>query len=387
MSIEVAMKVGAPGVPGASGSNAATQGAAAVAGGAPAEPRRRKPMLAYVHAFRAAAILFIVAGHCVRLFDWSGTPRVELFLLDALENGTVLFVFIAGYLFEYLADRFNYRDYLRTKLRNVIAPYLIIMIPALVHDVWLVDASIANPRLAGEHALYQAAWHLLVGGAGINFPMWFIPMIALYYVAAPIFMLIARRPVLFWSIPLLLVLSTLLHRPSPLRLDTLIQAAYYLCAYVTGMWVSRNRDVVEPWLRRHWLPICAAVAVMIVAQWRWGPFHGNYNSLGSFSREHGWIDWLFLQKLLMCFAFIGFLGRWYTRSIPLVDRVADLSFPIFFVHAYFIFLQEKLYPFGQAPGGLAGYLVTVVSVTAASLLLVMGIRKLAGERSRWIIGA
>ena len=62
-------------------------------------PRPSRPVLTHLFAFRAVAIVVILAGHCVRLFDWDGLTRVMFFLLDLLENGTVLFVFIAGYLF------------------------------------------------------------------------------------------------------------------------------------------------------------------------------------------------------------------------------------------------------------------------------------------------
>ena len=367
---------------------AASRGQAAevAAAAPPAVAAKRRPMLAYLHAFRAVAILFIVLGHCVRLFDWAPVPRVELFLLDLLENGTVLFVFIAGYLFEYLSDRYEYRSYLTTKLRNVIVPYLIISVPALVHDVLLNDPVAIWPQLAGTSWPYQVGWFLLKGGAGLNFPMWFIPMIALYYLAAPLFMQFVRRPALYWLLPVLVVVSLLIHRPAHDRLDTLHQAAYYFSAYVAGMAISHFRDRIEPLLQRFWLPLAFLTSAIIVAQWRWSPFHGNYQAIAPFSMEHGLVDWIFLQKMIMCLALVGFMRRWYVQRIKLVDLVADLSFPVFFLHAYFIFGATLL--FGSVPAGsILGFVALAGGVFSLSVATVVLLKGMLGSSSRWVLGA
>lgn len=347
---------------------------------------KRRPMLVYLHAFRAVAIIFIVFGHCVRVFDWSPTPRVELFLLDLLENGTVLFVFIAGYLFEYLSDRYEYRNYVSTKIRNVIVPYLIISIPGLVHDIVLSDPVAIWPQLAGTDWLYQVGWFLLKGGAGLNFPMWFIPMIALFYLAAPVFMQFVRRPALYMLVPVFIVVSLLIHRPTHARLDTIHQAVYYLSAYLSGMAISHFRDQIEPWLQRAWMPLAVLTCAMVVAQWRWGPFHGNYQASAPFSMEKGLIDWIFLQKTVMCLALIGFMRRWYVRRFKVVDLVADLSFPVFFVHAYFIFAATLLFP--SAPSGsILGYFALAGGVFSLSVATVVLLKRMLGTNSRWVLGA
>ena len=85
--------------------------------------------LRYVHNFRAVAIVIIVAGHAVVTLGRDAQPAQMDFLLDLLDNGTVLFVFIAGFLFEHLSRKFEYRSYLRKKLLNVIVPYLLISAP------------------------------------------------------------------------------------------------------------------------------------------------------------------------------------------------------------------------------------------------------------------
>ena len=137
-------------------------------------------------------------------------------------------------------------------------------------------------------------------------------------------------------------MSLLIHRPAHVNLATFHQATYYLGAYVAGMFASRHRQQIEPWLRRWWLPLAAL---------------------------------------------LGFMDRWYTRRIRPVDLVSELSFPIFFVHAYLIFRLTALHPMGATPGGLGAYLLTVLLATLGAVLLVVAVRRVAGSKSRWIIGA
>src|ERR1035438_1198168 len=101
--------------------------------------------LRYIHSFRALAIIFIVAAHCIALFDWASIPWQRHLVLSLIPNGTVFFVFIAGFLFQHLSYKFEYRRYLKSKLQNVgvlrfhrrlplSAPVLQIRIPTLPEE-------------------------------------------------------------------------------------------------------------------------------------------------------------------------------------------------------------------------------------------------------------
>ena len=85
-----------------------------------------------VHSFRAVAIFFVVAGHCIGSFARQ-VPWHEHLTRSILQNGTVFFVFIAGSLFQHLSHRFEYRHYLKGKLQTVILPCAILSVPILVY--------------------------------------------------------------------------------------------------------------------------------------------------------------------------------------------------------------------------------------------------------------
>lgn len=81
---------------------------------------QKSQFLPYIHNFRGVAILYIVAFHCLSSFGW-GDNILEKRICNALVvYGTVLFVFIAGFLFQHLNASekhydFNFKLYLKKK--------------------------------------------------------------------------------------------------------------------------------------------------------------------------------------------------------------------------------------------------------------------------------
>ena len=90
--------------------------------------------LSYIHSLRALAILSIVAVHCLPLFAWDRFRWQDRLLLSLVSNGTVLFVFVAGFLFQYLSYKFEYRRYLKSKLQNVLLPYVCVSLPMIAYQ-------------------------------------------------------------------------------------------------------------------------------------------------------------------------------------------------------------------------------------------------------------
>lgn len=106
----------------------------ALAGGL--EPRTQtssgRRLLGHLHNFRGLAIAFIVATHCMSMFDWSDSPELRNVLARVVANGTIFFIFISGYLFHYLSHDFRALDYWLKKLRFVVLPYSLVSIPAIL---------------------------------------------------------------------------------------------------------------------------------------------------------------------------------------------------------------------------------------------------------------
>jgi probable poly-beta-1,6-N-acetyl-D-glucosamine export protein len=344
--------------------------------------------LRYVHNFRAIAIVVIVAGHAAVTPTWPDDSPVQNLLLDLLDNGTVLFVFVAGFLFHHLAGRYRYRDYLTKKVTNVLVPYVLIMTPAAAYTVLLADPGPMEPGVVGLHPLLQALWIMVHGGPTFNYPLWFIPMIALFYLAAPVFIQFLRHPRLYLLLVVAVPFSMLAHRPP--ELDTVAIALYFLPAYVAGMWASQFRSRLEPVLDRWWGGLLAVFLLAVLAQFAFAGWHGNYYGSALFSQEHGPVDWMFAQKLLLCFTLLAVLRRLDDVLGDRLRLLGDVSFTIFFLHGWVLFATQVGY--ARFPGGdIPGNLVTFVLITVAAVLLplaaAVAVQQMAGRRSRYLIGS
>ena len=109
----------------------------------------KKEKLHFIDYFRAIAIVLIVAGHCIFWGKPQGIIRqTNLYLFT---GGTFLFVFIAGFLFQYLSYKFEYKSYLIKKWNNVVLPYIITLIPVVIFATFTLK-DVNNP-------LYNNAFH------------------------------------------------------------------------------------------------------------------------------------------------------------------------------------------------------------------------------------
>lgn len=345
-----------------------------------------------IHVFRALAILFIVAGHTRVTMNWEDSSFAGNLLADFLANGTTLFVFIAGYLFQALSARYTYKTYLRSKLRNVILPYILISIPAVIYSALYKDPVLRFPQLAETSDAFRILWFYVKGGAHLNYPLWFIPMITLYYLCAPIFMQVIRQPRWYWLIAPFFVVSLFLHRDVYPNLDTLQNFVYFLAAYLAGMCASQYRDNVSAFIARHlhWLVI--AYLVILALQTIIAERHGVHGAAEWFGGENGVFDWSFLQKMLLCFLLLGISDRFQGQLYSPTRFIADSSFGVFFVHAYFLEIAPRIlspvYPDGVSPGigSILGLLAAFAFAAGCSMLFCYLTKLIFRDRSRQLIG-
>lgn len=343
--------------------------------------------LSYIHSFRAVAILFIVAGHTIYLFDWQSTPRLEGLLRSLLQNGTILFVFVAGFLFQHLSRKFGYRRYLKSKLLNVLMPYTLISLPMLAAQ-YLTDRGSWSPEfeLAVLPTLaHHLAFNLLTGYHIL--PFWFIPMITVFYLLAPLLLWIDRDGRLYYTLPLFLGVTVFVHRPATF-IHVWHSTAYFLPVYIFGMWFSHHRERVKAWFERHlpWLlALTAGLTATEVFVFERG---GAIYSRALFSSEAGVLGTNAIQKLLLCGILIVLLDRWDARVAKRLTLTADLSFGIYFLHMYFIqaytqFALGDIFP----RGGVPRYALAVAVVTGLSVLCLLIAKKILGKHSRKFVGS
>ena len=335
----------------------------------------------HIHVFRGVAIMGIVTAHTIPSLDWSQWPLTGRFIDAIVNESSVFFFFIAGYLFQHLSARFVFQNYLRQKFFTVILPYLILSIPALIIFTQFTQRTGMWSWFYDLPVWEQVGLFLLTGKHLA--PLWFVPTITLFYLFAPLLLWVDRKmPRLYWFIVPLLVLSTWLGRDGPH--GPIDKAIYLLPAYLLGMAFSHHKAQGMALVRRWWWALLAVVLVScagLVFQWTDPPHYQMP------------------MKAAACLLLVWLLYRHHHRVGHRLDFVAEVSFGIFFIHAYFIsaikvvtvYLVEGAVYKGVGGDVIPGNLLTLLLYAGAVLVLststIWVVKKVLCKHSRKLIGA
>lgn len=329
--------------------------------------------LGYIHFFRALAILFIVCGHTIDTFSWNN-ESLERTLRIFVCNGSVLFVFIAGYLFQHLSGKFSALNYYRTKIKNVIVPYLIISVPAIIAFVLFF------PRDNMWDGFYDNSWWqqvILFYLTGKHLaPLWFIPMIAIFYLVAPLLIKADRNALVYILLPFMVVGVGVISMNRGLPLQNFI---YFLPVYLLGMFCSHYRLKLNPLIKSIVFLLVSAGLVLV-----FGVYELFYSD-DTMGYEN------YLQKLAMSLFFLGLFIRFNEHlTSKFVGRIADTSFGVFFIHSYFITAGRMAYQhiMGVPPAGnIFIYLLMGFGTLLFCVYLITLAQRIFGPRSRMLVGS
>lgn len=309
------------------------------------QQKPKRAMLNYINVFRGLAILLIVAGHTMQLGKsgtWINNAAFEVFT-----GGTALFIFISGFLFQHLSDKFEYKTYLKKKWTNVILPYIITAIPGIIL-CFTMPAVYGNP-FAGLNPIAQIGVFLTTGRVH-NVPTWYIPMIVIFFLLADIFIILERKKILYKLLPVLFLITIFIPRMD-IEPDYLTGMAYsakyfayikyilngfvhFASMYVLGMYFSAYKDKIKL-CYKYRLPLIFGMLLTSVAD-----IYLNHN----FHINNGTIS-----KIFLTLAILGYLQHydeqikncnWFNKS---ADFIAKYSFSIFFIHWYILFAFNQIF--------------------------------------------
>lgn len=334
--------------------------------------------------------MLIVFVHASIALPWSN-DEAKRFVTVAISNSTILFVFISGFLFQYLnAREFEYGKYLKRRFLIVILPYFIVSIPALadkvlfdhVGDHWWFDQAFDD-----QPAVLKVVEMLATGRHNGTF--WFIPMIAIVYILSIVLITFSRKRIFLYVAPVVVVAGLFLIAYG-YRSNIWLSLAYFLPVYIFGMWVCLTRD----FFYRHstitmaitfiaWLVISVLEFNSVV------PFD-EYMALRDVNYATIMFNLNKLKVLLLCVFFLLVSHSYLNREVKLLDISGEFSFGIFFVHLYVIEVFQHLYRAGWfpiAPLNFFRYILFGVCVFGVSMAIVAVIRKILGDRSKYVIGS
>lgn len=325
--------------------------------------------LGYIHYFRALAIFFIVAGHSIAAFSWESNGEERL-LGIFMANGSVLF---AGYLFQHLSGRFSPAKYYKSKVKNVIVPYFIISIPAIVIYVAFMQRDFVWPGFYENSVLEQI---LLFYATGAHLgPLWFIPMITLFYLVAPLLIALDKTKSVYYFLPLFILISCIVDRGG-FPLNNFI---HFFSAYLLGMYCSKYKDYINPLISRNmflWATL-GSILTLSVLEFVFMSSATNYVN--------------YLQKLAMSMFFLGLFIK-YNNSLTseYISKIADTSFGVFFIHAYVLACGKQIYmQFNDVlpSGNIIAYSLATISTLLVSSAIITFIQNQFGKSSRLIVGS
>lgn len=332
-----------------------------------------------IHNFRTVAILGIVGAHALHNFDWS--ESILLFnSFDTLFNeSSIWFFFIAGFLFQYLSKNYNTKKYYVTKIKNVIIPYLILSIPAIIASLTFVVQEMPD-GFEDKHVIVKILLFLITGKHLA--PFWFVPTISIIYLFAPLLIAADKARWPYYALPALLLMSALLGRDGFLEIthlggyfSSISKAIYLFPVYFAGMFCSQYRAVMAQKIATwHWLMLLAAM----IAFW------------GQVNYPQALIQYIFVFKMITSVLLVHYLNNYGKNALSKISYVGTASFGIFFIHGYLLaatkIILDRLTGTAVLHANILGLFIFIIAITALSCLILWIAQRLLGERSRMVVG-
>lgn len=351
-------------------------------------PPSTRARVTYIHYFRGLAITFIVAVHTL----WPSTsPRENTFALPidwlrelVFHNSTIFFVFISGFLFQHLSDRFNARTFFTKKLMYVACPYVVMSLAGLLVGellAYLRTGAFSWPSATG---LSQFLKMLALGTA--SFQYWYIPFIMLVFAASPLLLRIPGRLFVPMSLGLLLLPFCFPRSGASFHFNMFF---YFFPIYVFGMAFRRQHEQFLGWVERHARQLAYGFLACTAAIYGHHTLTAQSNHLYNYYIFSGLF---YVQKMLLLLLCIRLLQRLQQARLDFLGTLADFSFAIYFIHVYVDdILRYFLVTYTPEDYFISDpYLESATFFALAlvvSLGVAMAVKAALGRNSRLIIGS
>ena len=354
-----------------------------------------------LHWFRGIAILFVVMSH-VQAQNSNGLFDV---FKEIFSNGTFLFVFIAGYLFWHLIDRFEYKKYLRQKFLFVVLPYtmifgftvlLIILLEFFQINAIKFQGGVTVSFLEPFKPFEGVLWHYMIGGS-LLYALWFIPFIVIIFLFSFVLFNLGHKKYFVYIMLFFLIVSLVTFRPNLEKASSLYPVymfMHFIGIFMFGMYLKQKQEFF--YKNSSLLSMVFGFGFILVIFFK--VFLNDFDlSVRGVSQVIN-IDQLKMLLGSVFFLTILFLiekrmdnyKNNYLQSFFLnpLAILATYSFGIFFIHGLVIKLVRKMHLIliGEITT-VINYIVFSVSVILISLVMVVLIHRVLGKKSRYVIGS
>ena len=333
-----------------------------------------KKYIPALHAFRAFAVINIVALHAIEI----------IFYFSSLaENKADLtsFSWIVGVLFSLVLAKRGYVQFFKSKLLNVLLPYLLIT----CFMTWRIARTDAPVYFDGSLWEFINVWsHKLITGSAV-FSFWYMPVLFVLYLATPLFAKLLTVKKAKWLVIVVILMPLIFSRSWPGI--PWVNFVYFIGAYLLGMLVGKNYqktiEIIRHYLLSFVLTVILSTGLLFVLFY----FDKPGFWLVNFS-ESVW----YIQKIAIA-GLVIMLFEQVMKTIPKwLDVLANYTFSIYFLHVYVMFemyiVMNKLI---ESPTSVSIILLlalfNVVAVITICVILTYVLKLLFRKYSRFIIGA
>jgi surface polysaccharide O-acyltransferase-like enzyme len=349
--------------------------------------------LGYLHSFRGLAILKIVLGHAVSaafigaytVFDVSNTMLMisEIFYHDS----TLYFAIISGILFSKVLKRKGYFKFYKSKLKNILLPYLFFTIVLTIIKIKFSELSSFQE---GVQFTISKIWMNFIFGKA-NFALWYIPVLIFLYLVTPVLEFLQKRNKLTKALfALIIILPLFISRVQNLTdynlsIETMI---YFMGAYALGIYLgddlNKKLSIINTY--KGVFVLIALMSTVILFYF----YKNKIDIIGTVSlREMAF----YIQKICFAFIIILMFKRLEKNQPKWLNPIARDSFSIYFIHGSILYVISPLFMFVIAAKNIEpfnvilGAMILFVIVTCICVTIVMISKKIFGTYSKMIVGA
>jgi peptidoglycan/LPS O-acetylase OafA/YrhL len=324
---------------------------------------------------RGVAIIFVMLSHLSSFYALGRIGELAYFFVG---DSTTWFVFISGYIFYYMeSDRFHYPGYVLKKVKYVVVPYLVMSVPAI-----LIGFYLSRPALQGLAPLSYVEWSLLTGGSVI-IPMWFIPMILIFFMLAPVFNHLAKSRLIYLLAAIGIGLSLFSTRPIG-NANPGLSFVHFVGFYLLGIAFAvgaPNIDALKSKTRMIIIGLALAVfvAAAVLFERPGNESYGFYDGLGV-------LNLLQFGKLALLIAVFFLFEMFLNEKNTVLSYIAKISFGLFFIHGFYIAVFAKFSGYTNAVNPPVRLLVEIFAVVIVSVVTVFVLKRVLQRGSRFVIG-
>lgn len=298
-----------------------------------------------------------------------------------VQNATVYFLFISGFLFHYLyKPGESAASFYLKKLKRLVLPYLVASLVGF--SIWAA----LQKRLPDAGYI---AYSLITGTGGVNVGHWYIPTIILIFSTYPFLAFLIERRNLLTVLAGAGIAVTLCTFRSVGNANPLLNTLHFYGVFLLGMAVSAWWDSLSVFIRKHFWPVVIAGTLAFIGTLWLIPYSFKLE-METVIRSGGWMpDWSTLARLVMIVPLLGVLMRLDEAGWKLapLSRIGQMSFGIFFYHGFLILIANSAWANRFFPqNNLFVFALNAVFVLGTLYALLSLAKKAIGKNSVYVFG-